>query len=135
MAHDYGVLWYEQTADGKWIKHVIDDTWSQAHASSPVDWFGDGRLAFLTGKRYMAHDHDPGVREPLGIYWYESRLVNGKVEWIRHIVDYSTRTGAGMQIPVADIDGDGDLDFAVAGKSGIYLFENLSSNDHLQNRQ
>jgi hypothetical protein len=27
---------------------------------------------------------------------------------------------------VADIDGDGDLDFAVAGKSGLFLFENLT---------
>jgi hypothetical protein len=31
-----------------------------------------------------------------------------------------------MQIPVADIDGDGDLDFAVGGKSGLFLFENLT---------
>jgi hypothetical protein len=29
-----------------------------------------------------------------------------------------------MQIPVADIDQDGDLDFVVAGKSGLFLFEN-----------
>jgi hypothetical protein len=31
-----------------------------------------------------------------------------------------------MQIPVADLDGDGDPDFAVAGKSGLFLFENKS---------
>jgi hypothetical protein len=31
-----------------------------------------------------------------------------------------------MHIPVADIDGDGDLDFAVGGKSGLFLFENLT---------
>jgi hypothetical protein len=30
-----------------------------------------------------------------------------------------------MQIAVSDYDGDGDLDFAVGGKSGVYLFENL----------
>ena len=41
-------------------------------------------------------------------------------------IEYATRTGSGMQIPVADLDGDGDLDFAVAGKSGVYLFENLT---------
>jgi hypothetical protein len=48
------------------------------------------------------------------------------VEWVRHVIDYSTRAGGGMHIPVADLDRDGDLDFAVAGKSGLYLFENLA---------
>lgn len=31
MAHDYGVFWMENLGDGKWAKHMIDDTWSQAH--------------------------------------------------------------------------------------------------------
>jgi hypothetical protein len=76
----------------------------------------------------MAHDKDPGAREPLGIYWYEFRKsADGKrVEWVRHIIDYSTRAGAGMQLPVADLDGDGDLDFVAPGKSGLFLFENLT---------
>ncbi len=125
LAHDYGVVWWEQGAGATWTRHVIDDTWSQAHAMTFVDW-GGGRSGWLTGKRYMAHDHDPGAREPLGIYWYESRLNGGKVEWTRHIVDYSTRTGAGMQVAVGDIDGDGHPDFAVGGKSGLFLFENLT---------
>jgi hypothetical protein len=73
MAHDYGIFWMEQAADGKWIKHMIDDTYSQAHALTLVDLNGDGQKDLLTGKRYMAHDHDPGAREPLGIYWYEYR--------------------------------------------------------------
>ena len=49
-----------------------------------------------------------------------------QVEWIRHVLDYSTRTGGGMQIPVADLDGDGDLDIVTPGKSGLFLFQNLT---------
>jgi hypothetical protein len=128
-AHDYGIFWMEQKPDHQWVKHVIDESWSQPHALTLVDLNGDGRKDLLTGKRFMAHDgHDPGEREPLGIYWYEYRKSDdGKsVVWSRHIVDYGSRAGGGMQIPVADIDGDGDLDFAVAGKSGLFLFENLT---------
>jgi hypothetical protein len=127
-AHDYGIFWLEQGSGGKWTKHKIDDSWSQAHALTIVDLNGDGKKDILTGKRYMAHNgHDPGEREPLGVYWYESvKRDDGSLEWVRHTIDYGTRTGGGMQIPVADLDGDGDLDFAVAGKSGLFLFENLT---------
>ena len=94
-----------------------------------VDLKGDGHIGIVTGKRYMAHNgHDPGEREPLGIYWYEPIKVEGGVQWRRHVIDYGTRTGGGMQIPVVDIDGDGDLDFVVAGKSGLFLFENMTVN-------
>ena len=83
MAHDYGICWFKNTADGKWTQHVIDNSWSQAHASLLVDINGDGHLDFVTGKRYMAHNgNDPGEREPLGVYWYEYRKAqNGSLEW------------------------------------------------------
>lgn len=125
-AHDYGIFWLERTADGGWRQHTIDDSWSQAHAVTLADLNGDGRMDLLTGKRYMAHNgRDPGEREPLGVYWYEYRAAEDGtgIEWIRHLIDYGSRAGGGMQIPVADLDGDGDLDFVVAGKSGLFLFE------------
>jgi hypothetical protein len=126
MAHDYGVFWLEQGAEGKWTKHMIDDSWSQPHAMTMVDLNGDGRMDFVTGKRFWAHNgHDPGEHEPLGVYWYEY-LPGKPLEWVRHVVDYGTRTGGGMQIPVADLDGDGKLDFVVAGKGGLFLFLNRS---------
>jgi hypothetical protein len=80
----------------------------------------------------MAHDHDPGAREPLGIYWYEpvwvvnpgNAAARPVMQWAKHVADYSTRAGGGMQLPVADLDGDGDPDFAAPGKSGLFLFLN-----------
>ena len=129
MAHDYGIFWMEQTAGParKWTKHMIDDAWSQAHALTLVDLTGDGRPEVVTGKRLYAHNgRDPGEREPLGLYWYEYVANGPRWDWIRHIIDYGGPTGGGMQIPLADLDGDGDLDIAVAGKSGVYLFENLT---------
>lgn len=128
LGHAYGIFWYEQNRDGAgnrtWVKHLIDDGWSQAHALTLADLNSDGRLEIVTGKRYYAHEHDPGANEPLGIYWYEALDRQGSA-WRRHIIDYSSRAGAGLQIPVVDIDGDGDLDVLVAGKSGLFLFENL----------
>ena len=128
-AHDYGLFWLERGAAGEWTERRIDDTWSQAHAMTMTDLNGDRKPDFISGKRYLAHEHEPGAFEPPGIYWYEPLVVpkpigNGQLQWVRHVIDYGTRTGAGMQIPVVDIDGDGDLDFAVGGKLGVFFFEN-----------
>jgi hypothetical protein len=128
MAHDYGIFWVENKADGTWEKKPIDASWSQGHALTLTDINRDGRKDLVTGKRWMAHDgKDPGEHDPLGLYWYEYRPDGkGGVAFSRHVVDYGGRAGAGMHIPVVDMDKDGDLDFVVAGKSGLFLFENLT---------
>jgi len=76
LGHDYGIFWMEQKREvaGKrtWVKHLIDNAWSQSHAMTLADLNGDGRPELITGKRYYAHEHDPGANEPLGVYWYEA---------------------------------------------------------------
>ena len=34
--------------------------------------------------------------------------------------------GTGLQTAAVDLDGDGDVDLVCPGKSGLYMFENLS---------
>lgn len=127
-AHRYGIYWYEQVREGSEIKfrrHLIDNTWTQAHALTLADLDGDGDLDLVTGKRFMAHNGgDPGEFDPLGLYWYE---FEGKPEphFIKHAITFNEGIGAGLNIPVVDLDGDGDLDIVVTGKwGGPVWFEN-----------
>src|SRR5579884_740146 len=72
--HDYGLYWLEQTTqNGKraWVRHLIDDSFSQCHALNLADIDGDGEPELICGKRYRGHNgHDPGGYDPLCIYYY-----------------------------------------------------------------
>jgi len=128
IAHDYGIFWYEQgkgDPDPTWKRHVIDDTWSQAHSFELADIDADGDLDLVTGKRFMAHNGgDPGAFEPVGVYWYE--LDRGAApRWTKHAISYDEGIGSGLVLRVVDLDQDGDLDVVVTGKwGGPAWFEN-----------
>jgi hypothetical protein len=47
----------------------------------------------------------------------------------RYTVSYNGTAGAGTQFVVTDIDGDGDQDVLVAGKTGVHWLENLKVNN------
>jgi len=45
--------------------------------------------------------------------------------WQKYVISFDQGIGAGMNIPVVDLDADGDLDIIVTGKwGGPVWFEN-----------
>ena len=125
--HDYGLFWEEQILDksGKrsWKHHIIDKSWSQAHAPLWADLDGDGQNELIAGKRYMAHDgKDPGAYDPLVIYSYQ---FDPKTKgWKSHLISKGKQVGFGLDPQAVDLDKDGDLDLVCPGRSGLYWLEN-----------
>ena len=128
--HSYGLYWLEQqgeAANRRWVEHTIDESFSQAHALALADIDGDGQPELLTGKRYRGHNgNDPGSYDPIVVYYYKINRQTG--EFTRHTISVNGTAGVGTQFVVADLDGDGDIDVATAGKSGVHFFENLKIN-------
>lgn len=129
--HDYGLYWLEQTTEnGKraWRQHLIDDSFSQCHALNLADIDADGEPELICGKRYRGHNgHDPGGYDPLCVYYY--KIHRDKADFTRYTISYNGTAEVGTQILVDDIDGDGDLDIVVAGKTGVHWLENLRVNN------
>ena len=125
--HDFGLYWWQQSPpaeDGKLVfeQHLIDDQWSQPHCLHMADLDGDGQDELITGKRVFAHNgRDPGGQDPPCLYYY--KWDPDKKEFSRHTIDRGS-VGGGLQVRTGDLNGDGRLDIAVAGKSGTYILFN-----------
>ena len=150
MGHDYGLFWFRQSksASGErtWTKGTIDGSIASVHALMWADIDGDGKaLELVTGKRVYAHEVEPGDTDASVVAWYEFDAATKG--WVRHVIfqgeaaknapakredrlalkDFPPGTaGTGLQLTAVDIDGDGDIDLVCPGKSGLYLFENLT---------
>ena len=75
QGHGYGLYWLEQggtPAHPQWLRHTIDESFSQSHALALVDIDGDGTPELITGKRYRGHSGgDPGSYDPVVVYAYK----------------------------------------------------------------
>lgn len=120
--HNYGLFWLRNLGDGKWEQIAIDRSESQFHALILTRFGRRGEPVVVTGKRYLAHDHDPGAEEPMGLLYY--RYDRKAKTWRKFVVDHGNRVGTGLQLNAVDVTGDGRLDLLAPGKSGLYLFEN-----------
>ena len=109
---------------GKWVQHIVDESFSQVHALKLVDIDGDGEPELIAGKRYRGHNgNDPGSYDPLVIYYY--KIDRKTAQFTRYAISVNGTAGAGTQFVTEDLDKDGDIDIAVAGKTGVHFLENL----------
>jgi hypothetical protein len=127
QGHGYGLYWLEQTgtaAHREWKRHTIDESFSQSHALQLVDLDGDGEPELVTGKRYRGHSgNDPGSYDPVVVYAYRIDRKTGS--FTRITISENGTASAGTQFVAEDLDHDGDIDIASAGKLGVHFLENL----------
>ena len=167
QGHGYGLYWLEQTgtpAHRKWVRHTIDESFSQSHALALIDIDGDGTPELITGKRYRGHSgNDPGSYDPVVVYAYrlptKAQFTSAKAYAHMQSIELQNQTrkkskpssekipdsaadpvftrmglsvngtaSAGTQFIAADLDHDGDIDIASAGKLGVHVLENLKIN-------
>lgn len=132
--HGYGLAWFENQKDGNkvtFIRHeILPDNpaktgvgglqFSQLHALECGDFDKDGRMDFITGKRYYAHNgKDPGAEDPALAVVFYNRKGSKTTEWQPEVID--TNSGVGCQVLAVDLNGDGTLEFAAGNKKGVHI--------------
>jgi hypothetical protein len=140
ISHSYGLVWLEQKVDAgrrSFVSHWIEKDFGQCHTLALGDLNGDGKPDLVTGKRLFAHHgRDTSCYDPLFAFWYD--VQGGKFE--RHVLSYNHlpwysgeknhnpppngAIGMGMNVVIADLNGDGRNDIVASSKAGLYVFFN-----------
>ena len=126
--HNFGLYWEQQrppAADGStsWRQHLIDKSVSQSHALAWDDIDNDGKPELISGKRYYAHSGgDRGAEDPVVIHYFD--WLPRQKSFQKHLIsrgEPDKAPGTGLQIRIADLDGNGWKDLIVPGKSGTHI--------------
>ncbi len=132
--HGYGLGWYENMGkekNGEMTYHEIlpEDPkkqgvdglqFSQLHALALADFDKDGRMDFVTGKRYWAHgDKDPGSLDPALTVVFFNRADGKSLRWQSQVIEEDG--GVGCDVIATDINQDGKPDVAVGSKKGVFV--------------
>ena len=129
QGHGYGLYWLEQAGTPthrKWIRHTIDESFSQSHALALVDIDGDGIPELITGKRYRGHSGaDPGSYDPVVVYAYKLPAKTQFTAAKAHIADKQHATA---QSPAGMTIGSGAMQIANSASDVAFTRIALSVN-------
>jgi hypothetical protein len=130
--HGRGLYWLEQRpgASRTFVEHAIDLTISEMHSLLLADLDADGVPEIVSGTRWCAlcfagSPSDPDGRDdatPYLVYYALSRDADGP-HFTRNVID--TTSGIGAAFDVGDVTGDGRPDIVIAGKHGVFVFEQI----------
>ena len=137
-AHGWGLAWFEQVGgEEQFKKHMIMGSreeekqygvaFSQPHALELADIDGDGLKDIVVGKRMWAHGPEGDVEPNAApvVYWFRLHRFeadDGGPRFVPMLVD--SKSGVGVQIAAADVDGDKKTDILAASKLGSFFFKN-----------
>ena len=128
--HNVGLYWWEQQApraDGTtvWKKHVIDESWTQAHALVLADLDGDGAGRADRGQVHLgAQRRRSRRRRPTGDLLLHLGSGRAEVHAPHNRRSRASNIGLGRQYSVIDLNSDGRLDITAPSKQGLWVFFN-----------